>query len=80
MSHKALKQVTPRERRVSRNVLANVNRNLAIVTPRERRRNIIVWKSYVDGLVTPRERRVSRNVKYVLTVHRLHMSRLARGV
>ena len=56
--------VTPRERRVSRNYIAQNAFLVILVTPRERRvsRNIPSTEEIVDhSIVTPRERRVSRN-------------------
>ena len=59
------KDVTPRERRVSRNCNEPSAFSVLRVTPRERRvsRNEIKWYNTECLIVTPRERRVSRNCR-----------------
>ena len=59
------KDVTPRERRVSRNHSGHKGFARRFVTPRERRvsRNVLIGQHIIVALVTPRERRVSRNLR-----------------
>ena len=77
-----LLSVTPRERRVSRNVISSKVIDDRLVTPRERRvsRNGIDVDGTPKDAVTPRERRVSRNEDTYRNNMQRIASRLARGV